>query len=106
MGMLFINILDYALLCAFAIFSWYRFNGKPVEFRNYKLYLSFLIGTVGCTIINFYLPQATKMILMVSLLFILCYFFFCNNITKSVIMVILTEIIVVICEYGYLFEVV
>ena len=66
--------------------------------KNYKLYLAFLIGTVGCTVINFCLPPAFKMILMVVLLFILCYCFFCRNITQAVIMVIITELIATIFE--------
>ncbi len=35
--MIVICILDYALLCAFAIFSWQQFVEKPVNFKNYKL---------------------------------------------------------------------
>jgi len=91
-------IISAILMCSFAVFSWYKFMEKPIDCKNNKLYFSILIGAIICTIINFYLPQAVKIILTVLLLFILCYFFFCHNITKSIIMTIITELIVTISE--------
>lgn len=49
-------VVSAIMMCSFAIFSWHKFMEKSINFNSYKLYFSLLIGTIGCTIINFCLP--------------------------------------------------
>ena len=80
------------------IYAWHLLMGKNVNLKDYKVYLSLIIGTVCGCVINFYLPFALKLILMVLLMFIINYFFFCKNSSKSLLIVIVTEFMAIFYE--------
>lgn len=80
------------------IYGWHLLLDKKVNLKDYRVYLSLIIGTTFGCIINFYLPFSLKLMLMVLLMFIINYSFFCRNLSKSLLIVIVTEFIAIFSE--------
>jgi len=97
-GVFFINLVSSFLLFIFSIFSWHNFMKKKIDFKNYKFYLCLGIGVIISVLINLFLPKTVKLLLIIVLLFLLSYIFYCRDITKALVMSIVPEMIAVICE--------
>lgn len=87
------------VLNPFLIVFWHKMLGKKIDFKDYKIYVAFLILEVVSTIINMWVPQFVKLFVVIIMLFVVNYIFFCRNFTKNIILVLLAEFIVVISEF-------
>ncbi len=75
------------------------FMRKKIRLNNYKLYIALFIGAICCVAITLFLPQSIKLVLMIALLFVINYIFFCREISQALIMSVISEFIVVIAEF-------
>ena len=99
MEMLIIYCLSALLLLSFTICSWYVFMRKKINFKDYKLYVALIIGVLCSTATTLFFPQFLKFILTVVLLFCICYVVFCRDVSKAIIMSVVSEFILVIAEF-------
>ncbi len=85
--------------CIFFVFFWHKLLNKKIEFKDYKIYSSILIINTLDTIFILLTPQFLKIVGGVIILFIVNYIFFCKNISKNLIMVLYSELIIIISEF-------
>ena len=94
----FIGSLAVNLACTIA---WYRLLNEKINLKNYKFYLIVILLTFGSTAINFVIPQFLKLFSTVVMLFLINYIFMCRNVTKSLIVVLYSEVIIVASELAF-----
>ena len=82
----------------FCVVCCHRFLNKKLDFKDVKFYGAILILSVLGTIITFCVPQYLKIFFTAISLFVVNYFFFCHDLGKTVLIVIMTEFILMICE--------
>ena len=88
---------------SFFIVCWHKLLDKKVDFKNYKFYLALVILVTFGMIINYNITPFLKLFCVVFLFFIVNYIFFCKNISKSLIAVLFSEVIIVISELIFTF---
>lgn len=99
MEMLIIYFLSAILLFSFIIYSWHIFMRKKIDFKDYKLYVALIGGALCCTAITLFLPQSLKFLSNVVLMALINYVFFCRNMSKVLLMSVVSEFIAVIAEF-------
>ncbi len=97
-----INMLLYALsgvfVEAFCLYSWYKLEELPFKMNNYKNYILILSMTLFGTLVNFFVPQYLRIILIFLMLFLVNYFFVFKRVDKGAVGVIFSQFVVMISE--------
>ena len=82
----------------FCIVCWNTMLKQKINFNSYKTYIAMLLIGIGGLITNFILPKFVKVFFTTFLFFIINYLFFCKNITKNLLAIFYSEIIIVVSE--------
>ena len=82
----------------FCIYCWHKLLGIKLKWWDFRFYFALLLLIIFGTVINFCLPQYAKIFFMIILLIGVNYIFFCKDIIKGTIAVVVSELIVMICE--------
>ncbi len=98
MGNFLLIVLGGIFLYSFAIYCWHRLLGKKLDFKNYKFYLAVLIASIVGTSIDFFAPSSLKIILLICMMIIINYTFFCKNMVSCISAVFILEFLVMISE--------
>lgn len=85
------------------LYGWYRLSGNPLNLHNSKNYIAMIIFILFGTIINVYMPQTMKMILITILIVFLSNWVVFHNIRKSIVAIILIQFITMLSEAAIVF---
>lgn len=83
----------------FYIVCWHKLLGKKVDFKSYKFYLALIILDLCGTFINFNVPQYAKLFIVFILFFVVNYVFYNKNISKNLIVVLFSDLIMFVSEF-------
>ena len=86
-------------VCYFCIVCWHKLLNKKINYRDYKFYLALLILNICGTFISFAVPQYLKVFCNIIVFFIVNYIFFCRDITKNILVVLYSYLIVFVSEF-------
>ena len=81
-----------------AIYIWHKLDGKKINFKDYKFYISMIILVVIGTALNYFAPTYLKMILIIVLFFIVNYTLVSRKLDKCITSIIVSQGIVMVCE--------
>lgn len=99
---MYLKIILYTIIViSSVIYIWYELLEKKINFKNYRLYISF-IGMISAAIINYLTINKFIKILIITIILIIFYkFLFKKDIRKSIVTPIFSQIIIMISESIY-----
>lgn len=96
-----IRLLLGSVLFVFMIISWHILLKKKINFKDYKLYVTF-VGITLSSFINYYVTNNIIRIFSVTIIFILFFsFLFREKLYKCIMTPIFTQIIIFVSEFLY-----
>ena len=72
---------------------------KEINFKNYKFYVIVFVTSLLITTLSFFIPQYIRFLCVFILLCLICYIFYCRNVTKCLLTVLISEFIVFVSEF-------
>ena len=98
----FIAMLYTVVLIISVVYCWYKFEGKRINFRNYKLYIAIVSATVA-TAFNFLIVNKYIRIILITIILMFIYkFLFNETVQKCVLTPIYSQIMIFFAELLYL----
>ena len=97
-----IAMLYTIILIVSVVYCWYKFEGKKIRFKNYKLYATIISATV-ITAFNFLIINKYIRIILITIILMLIYkFLFNETIQKCVLTPIYSQVLIFFAELIYL----
>ena len=96
-----ITILYAFILMSVVLYVWHKLLGRKIKFKDYRLYIT-LIGMMFTSTINFSETNAIFRITLITLILIMFFkFLFKENINKTIVTPIYSQILIFILEFLY-----
>lgn len=87
------------LLNFFCVVCWNKLLNNKIDYHDYKIYLVTIILDLCGTIINFVAPHYLRVVCTMIEFFTINYIFFCKNITKNIIVVLFSYLILFASDF-------
>ena len=97
MGML-NNVAGLAVMSGTHIFSWHQLENEKINFKDWKLYVTFILSIVMLLVNNYYIVKNIKIICITILFTLLNYFLLRMGLKKTILMTIITQLEFMIAE--------
>ncbi len=97
MGML-NNVAGLAVMSGTHIFSWHQLENEKINFKDWKLYVTFVLNIIAIWISNYFVNKFFKIVCITILLSIINSFLLKKSIKRSILMVVVTQLVIMISE--------
>ena len=97
MGML-NNVAGVIAMSGTHIYSWYHLENEKINYKNKRLYITFILSVVMLLMSAYFVDKSIKIICMTILCIFLNYFLLRKSVKKSILMAIITQLEFMIAE--------
>ena len=77
----------------FMVFFWNSLLKNDINYKQPKIYISVVVISLSAVLVQFVLPQYLKLTSDILIFMIVNYIFYCRNITKNLLIVIYSDIV-------------